>query len=101
VIAAGGPGLAPVLVLATGRLDAGWPFPLIALAYLGLFLGYAAAVGGWLSGPGGGAGLRRTIYAGLLFLAALPSWALLTLTPLVALAGLALARPLEEGQRSR
>jgi len=98
VVAAAGPGLAPILVLVTGRLETGWPFPLIAMAYLGLFLAYAAAVAGWLSAPGGGAGLRRTIYAGLLFLAALPSWALLTMTPFVALAGLGLARPRDVDQ---
>ena len=96
VIAAAGPGLGPILALVTGRLEAGWPFPLIALAYLGLFLGYTAAVAGWLGTARGGGGLRRTLYAGLIFLAALPSMGLLLLTPLVMIAGLGLSRPLRE-----
>lgn len=96
VIAAAGPGLGPVLALASGQLNAGWPFPLIALAYLGLFLGYAAAVAGWLGTERGGGGLRRTLYAALVFLAALPSMVLLFFTPLVMAAGVALARPIDE-----
>lgn len=94
VVAAAGPGLAPTLAMVTGRLEVGWPFPLIAMAYLGLFIAYAAAVAGWLSASGGGAGLRRTVYTALILLAALPSAALLVLTPFVALAGCALAQPL-------
>ena len=93
VVAAAGPGLAPALALASGQLEVGWPFPLIAMAYLGLFIAYAAAVAGWLS-AGGGAGLRRTVYTGLILLAALPSMVLLILTPFVAIAGCGLARPL-------
>lgn len=96
IIAAAGPGLAPALALATGRLEVGWPFPLIAMAYLGLFVAYAAAVAGWLSASGGGSGLRRTIYTALILLAALPSAVLLILTPFVAVAGCALARPLAD-----
>jgi hypothetical protein len=96
IVAAAGPGLAPMAALLAGRLDVGWPFPLIAMAYLGLFLAWTAAVAGWLGGPRGGGGLRRTIYAALIFLAALPSTVLLVLTPFVAIAGLGLARPLVE-----
>ena len=101
IVAAGGPGLAPMAALLTGRLEVGWPFPLIAMAYLGLFLAWTAAVAGWLGGPRGGGGLRRTIYAALIFLAALPSAVLLVLAPFVAIAGLGLARPLAEDDGAR
>lgn len=100
LVAAAGPGLAPALALVTGRLDVGWPFPLIAVAYLGLFVAYVAAVAGWLSAGGGGAGLRRTIYTGLILLAALPSMVLLVLAPFVAIAGCALARPLPQADEA-
>jgi hypothetical protein len=92
VAAAAGPGLAPLLAWILGRLDVTWPYPLIAFGYVIFFLAFAAGV---LAGDSlrAGALLRRAGYVGLLALAALPSWVLLLLTPLVALAGLALARP--------
>jgi hypothetical protein len=91
IVAAAGPGLGPIVSLVSGSLVAAWPFPMIAAAYLGLFLAYAAGVSGW---PGGaaGLGLRRSAYLGLILLAALPSMVLLLLTPFVAIAGLGLAR---------
>jgi hypothetical protein len=103
VVAAAGPGLAPMLGWLTGRLAVEWPFPMIALAYLGLFVAFTAGVAGWPGarpdGEAGGLGLRRTAYLGLILLAALPSMVLLVLTPFVAIAGLALARPARERDR--
>jgi len=59
-------------------------FAVMALGVLGLA---PAAIGQWL---------RRAGYLGLLVVGALPSWALIFLTPFVALAGLALVQPREE-----
>jgi hypothetical protein len=92
IAAAAGPGLAPLLAWLTGRLEVTWPYPLIALGYLFSFLVFAVGVLG-LAGDNASAPLRRAGYLGLLALAALPSFVLLVLTPLVALAGVGLARP--------
>ena len=92
IAAAAGPGLAPLLAWLTGRLEVSWPYPLIALGYLLFFLVFAAGALG-LAGEHASPPLRRGGYLGLVVLAALPSWVLLALTPLVALAGIALARP--------
>jgi hypothetical protein len=92
IVAAAGPGLAPLLAWLTGRLEVTWPYPLIALGDLVFFLVFVAGVLG-LAGGHGSAPLRRAGYLGLLAVAALPSFVLLVLTPLVALAGVALARP--------
>ena len=83
--AAAGPGIAPLLYGATG----------VGVADLVCF---AAMAFGVLGHPPADAAprLRRGGYAGLLLIGALPSWALIFLTPLVALAGLALARAPEE-----
>lgn len=92
IAAAAGPGLAPLLAWLTGQLSVSWPFPLIALAYLAFFAAFAVGALGWL-GVSVSLWLRRAGYLGLLILAALPSWVLLLLTPLVAIAGLGLSRP--------
>lgn len=87
--AAAGPGLAPALAAATGRLVWSWPFPLIAFGYGLAFAVFALGI--LLPQVGPGRLLRRSGYIGLLLLAALPSWVLIVLTPLVAIAGVGLA----------
>jgi hypothetical protein len=83
--AAAGPGLAPLMygAVAVGVVDFTC-FAVMALGVLGLA---PAAIAPWL---------RRAGYLGLLIVGALPSWALIFLTPFVALAGLALVQPREE-----
>jgi hypothetical protein len=91
IAAAAVAGLAPLLIWLTSPLGVSWPFPLVAFGYLLLFLVFSAGVlaraGDQASKP-----LRRAGYLALLALAAIPS-SLLLLTPFVALAGVALARP--------
>lgn len=83
----------PLLAWLVGSLGpVSWPYPLIAFTYLALFLAFAVGGLGWL-GANVSLWLRRAGYLGLLLLAALPSWVLLFLTPLVAIAGLGLGRP--------
>ena len=79
--AAAGPGLAPLMygAVAVGVVD----FTCFTVMALGA-LGAPAAIAPWL---------RRAGYLGLLVVGALPSWALIFLTPFVALAGLALVQP--------
>ena len=89
--AAAGPGLGPLIAWITGQLIVSWPFPLIAFGYVSLFLAFATGALD-LAGTRTSVGLRRVAYAGLLLLAALPSFVLLMLTPLVALPGLGLTR---------
>lgn len=91
IAGAAGPGLAPLIAAVTGRLVVTWPFPLIASTYLVLFVAFALGAFEWL-GPRLSTWLRRGAYLGLLLLAALPSWVLLFLTPMVAVAGLGLSR---------
>jgi hypothetical protein len=91
LIAAAGPGLAPILAVVTNRLTySGLIFPAVAVAYLLAFLVFVAGV----SGRAGGTSLvlRRVGYAGLLLLGALPSFVLLALTPLIFIAGAGLVR---------
>ena len=83
--AAAGPGFAPLLYGVTG----------VGIADLVCFATMAIGVVGKFP-PEGGARLRRIGYAGLLLIGAIPSWALIFLTPFVALAGLALARAPQE-----
>lgn len=84
-------GLQPAL-FALGTPDAvRFPFHLIAAGYL-----VATAI--YLAGMAGGEGaavlwLRRIGYGVLLALGALPSWLLLFLAPVIAMAGIGLARP--------
>jgi hypothetical protein len=91
IAAAAVAGLAPLLIWLTSPFGVGWPFPLVAFGYLLLFLVFSAGVLG-MAGDLASQPLRRAGYLGLLALAAIPS-SLLLLTPLVALAGVALARP--------
>jgi len=89
LLAAAVAGLGPLLPLVT--LTWTLPYPLIAGAYLVLFIAF-------LAGTLGAAGrlaisLQRAAYAGFLILGALPSWVLLPLSAAVALAGIALVRP--------
>lgn len=91
VIAAAGPGLAPILAVVTNRLTyEGLTFPAVAVAYLLAFLIFVTGV----TGRAGEASLvlRRVGYAGLLVLGAIPSFVLLALTPLIFIAGAGLAR---------
>ncbi len=83
--AAAGPGVAPLVYGAT----------VVGVADLACFAAMAAGVLG-LAPPTVAPWFRRIGYGGLLVIGALPSWALISLTPFVALAGLALARAREE-----
>jgi hypothetical protein len=99
VIAAAGPGIAPILSIVTNRLTyEGLTFPAVAVAYLAAFLLFVAGV----SGRAGDTSLllRRVGYVGLLVLGAIPSWVLLVLTPLIFIAGAGLVRQSSEGARS-
>jgi hypothetical protein len=83
--AAAGPGIAPLLYGATGVGVADLVcFATMALGVLGLAPAAVATM------------LRRGGYVGLLVIGALPSWALISVTPFVALAGIALARAPKE-----
>ena len=79
--AAAGPGVAPLLYGAT----------VVGVADLAFFAAIAAGVLG-LAPATAARWLVRIGYLGLLIIGALPSWALIFLTPFVALAGLALAQ---------
>ncbi len=79
--AAAGPGVAPLLYGAT----------VVGVADLACFAAIAAGVLG-LASATAARWLVRIGYLGLLIIGALPSWALIFLTPFVALAGLALAQ---------
>lgn len=92
LLAAAGPGLAPMLGWLTGGLSVSWPFPLIAAAYFAAFALLTAGVLG-VRGQSGSAGLRRVGYLGLLVLGAIPSWVLLFLAPAILLAGVSLIEP--------
>jgi hypothetical protein len=83
--AAAGPGIAPLLYGAT----------VVGAANLVCFAAIAAGVLG-LASATAAPWFRRIGYVGLIAIGALPSWALIFLTPFVALAGLALARAPEE-----
>ena len=83
--AAAGPGIAPLLYGATG----------VGIADLACFASMAIGVLE-ASSPRRSAQLRRVGYVGLLVIGTLPSWALIFLTPFVALAGMALARSQDE-----
>ncbi len=91
LLAAAGPGLAPLLGWLGGS-SVSWPYPLIAAAYFAAFVLLTAGVLGW-RGRSASAALRRAGYLGLLVLGTLPGWALLFLTPAIALAGVALIQP--------
>jgi hypothetical protein len=92
LVAAAGPGLAPIIAWLTGRLASeGWVFPAVSAGYLLSYLLWVAGVAGRLGAASVLA--RRTAYAVILALASIPSWVLLVLTPLVAIAGLALVQP--------
>jgi hypothetical protein len=94
LVAAAGPGLAPLGFWLANPTAVGWPFPVVAISYLAAFLVLAGGVVGPLSDRRQ-AGLRRLGYLGLLVLGALPSFVLLLLAPAVLLASLTLveARP--------
>ena len=99
LVAAAGPGLAPILAWLTNTLDASWPFPLIAAGYLVAFALITAGVVGPLP-PRPARRLRQIGYLGLLALAALPSWVLLIFAPLVLAASLALVEAPERSWAS-
>lgn len=92
IAAASGPGLGPLIAWLTGRLEASWPFPLIAFTYAAAFVVFAIGILRLVPEPRS-TWLRRGGYLVILLVAALPSWVLLYLAPLVALAGVGLARP--------
>ncbi len=92
LVAAGGPGLAPLLLWITDRLAVSWPYPAVAGGYFLAFLVFAAGVVDWKDRRPASIWLRRAGYLGLLALAAIPSWVLLLLSPLVFGAGAGLVR---------
>ena len=83
-------GLAPLLLVMSAEWL--WWYPPIVVLYLLLALAFAAGTVGWL-GPRYSRSVQRLAYAGLLLVVAIPSMVLLSLAPVVAVAGAALARP--------
>jgi hypothetical protein len=77
--------IGPVAVLFNSEWS--WPYPLIPLAYVVVYLAFVAG-----TRNAGRVTLQRLAYFGFLLLVALPSWVLLFLAPAVALAGVALVR---------
>jgi hypothetical protein len=101
VIAAAGPGLAPITYAITERQGyVGLTFPLVAVAYLIAFLMFAIGAMDWHDRRRFSTPVRRTGYALLVVLAALPSFVLLFLSAFVLLAGAGLVRQSSEVARS-
>ncbi|HKY89102.1 MAG TPA: hypothetical protein VJ141_03915, partial [Candidatus Limnocylindrales bacterium] len=72
-----------------------------ASGYFLAFLVFAAGVVDWRDRRRASIWLRRAGYLGLLALAAIPSWVLLVLTPLVFVAGAGLVRARVEPEGSQ
>lgn len=84
-------GLQPAVFGLRNPDSVAYPFPVIAAAYLGSALVYLAGI---VAGErSSGLWLRRIGYAILLVLGTLPSFLLLFLAPVIAVAGIGLARP--------
>jgi hypothetical protein len=89
LVAAAGPGIAPIIYFGTGGNGGAPSLNPIGVGYLALYLIFAAGLLELL--PSQPAHLaRRAAYAGLLLLGALPSWGLLFLAPFTGLAGVGL-----------
>lgn len=94
LVAAAGPGIAPIIYFGTGSNGGAPSLSFIGLAYLLLYLIFALGLLDLIpSRPARHA--RRTAYAGLLLLSALPSWGLLYLTLFTAVAGIGLVEPID------
>jgi hypothetical protein len=92
LVVAAGPGIAPIIYFGTGGNGGAPSLSPIGVGYLALYLIFAAGLLEIL--PSQPARLaRRTGYAGLLLLGALPSWGLLFLAPFTTLAGVGLVEP--------
>jgi hypothetical protein len=93
LVAAAGPGIAPIIYFGTGANGGAPSLSLIGLAYLLAYLIFAIGLLDLIPTlPARHA--RRAGYAGLLLLGALPSWGLLYLTPFTGVAGIGLVEPL-------
>ena len=95
IAAAAGPTLAPPIAWAIGRLQASWPFGLVALVDVLAFALFAVGVLRRAS-PERSTLLRRVGYILILLVAALPSWVLIIFAPFVALAAAGLAQPRDD-----
>jgi hypothetical protein len=94
LVAAAGPGIAPIIYFGTGSNGGAPSISLIGVAYLVLYLIFALGLLDLIpSRPARHA--RRTGYAGLLLLGALPSWGLLYLALFTAVAGIGLVEAME------
>ena len=100
LVAAAGPGIAPIIYFGTGGNGGSPSLSLIGLAYLLLCLIFALGLLDLVpSRPARNA--RRTAYAGLLLLGTLPSWGLLSLTLFTGLAGIGLVEPIQASLDAR
>ena len=94
LVAAAGPGIAPIIYFGTGANGGAPSLSLIGVVYLLAYLIFALGLLDLVpSRPARHA--RRTGYAGLLLLGALPSWGLLYVTIFTGVAGIGLVEPLE------
>ncbi len=94
VVAAAGPGIAPIIYFSTGSSGAAAALSTLGLGYLLFYILFALGLLE-LMPPDAARFARRAGYAGLLLLGALPSWAFLSLTPFTGLAGVGLVEPNE------
>lgn len=89
VVAAAGPGIAPIIYFGTGGNGVAAALSVIGLAYLLFYIVFALGLLELM--PSDAARFaRRAGYAGLLVLGALPSWGLLFLTPFTGVASVGL-----------
>jgi len=89
VVAAAGPGIAPIIYFGAGLNGVAGAFTVIGVGYLISYLVFALGLLDLIP-PDAARFARRAGYAGLLLLGALPSWGLLYLTPFIGLAGVGL-----------
>ena len=99
LVAAAGPGIAPIVYFGTGSNGGAPSLNPIAVGYLVAYLVFGLGLLE-LMPPEAARFARRTGYAGLLLLGALPSWGLLMLTPFIGLAGVGLVEPHASGRGS-
>lgn len=92
LVAASGPGLGPLVLWVANPTAVVWPYPVIAIAYVAMFVMLAVGVLSPLA-DAPRTRLRRVGYVGMLLLGALPSFVLLLLAPAILLAGLTLIEP--------
>jgi len=89
LVAAAGPGIAPIIYFGTGSNGAAAALSTLGLGYLLFYILFALGLLQLM--PSDAARFaRRAGYAGLLVLGALPSWGFLALTPFTGVAGVGL-----------